>query len=317
MNEGESAVRNIASKYILEDIKIKQDGDDYVYSQKVGNINSVDDIKDIISCFDGDWIFRGQRDAFWALVPSIQRFTTSIDWDSYENAVVDAVMEKEQQCVKFKGAPYHEKLMNIQHYGGVTRFLDFSFNWRVATFFAFCGDQKESYKNSHEFCAIWAVNYKKIKANAEKFMQEKWGYIPKSQEEILSKMVTEDKIGSFVYPFVFSGNKSSRIVKQEGLLLAQCDPCDSFGNNLFNIWEERELSRHDYETFELMVSKIIIPFSLRKDVLDFLGTEGFTKEYLLPGKEEFSSMKKIIQDVDIQAQKRIKKKIEEFKKGME
>lgn len=311
------------NKYILigkdevEASRVAQ-GDEQAYVEKVGNIESVVDLEAVFQEFSSDWVFRGQSDARWALNPSIQRDRKYIDWDSYEEPIIDAlassqlVLKKWPQFQKFS---YLEKLGFVQHYGGVTRFLDFSYDWHVACFFALNFDRtvwgkllngKKS--KTLKYCAVWAINVKEIKKMALQLMQAKWSSIPDSEDGILDTIIKTDKVAPFVYPFDLKQNKNTRMQRQQGLLLVQCDSCLSFGNNLFNISEDQSLEVN-YEHCASIGKKIYIPFSLGHEIYGYLSGLGFTRKQLLSEEEFFRRMKKIIQQVEIEAMKRTKPRV--------
>lgn len=290
-------------------------GDEHTYVQKIGNIKSITDFKTIFQTFSDGWIFRGQRDARWALDPPIQRYMRYANWDSYEEPLVDILVSHNsvsKRWPQIQALSYLEKLAYIQHYGGMTRFLDFSCDWHVACFFALSLDSGWSFRNiisringSSEFCVVWALNLKEIKNKALQLMSAEWPLVPNSEEKILDEVIKTDKTMSFVYPFDLGSSKSCRMKRQQGLLLAQCDPSISFGNNLFNVSENRELSRDDYQQFAVMGKKIYIPLVLKKEIEKHFNQSGFSKNQLLPDSEAFSEMTKLIHKVESKAKKRL------------
>lgn len=309
-------------KYILtgrDEVEVSKaaKGDEHTYVQKIGNIKSIEDFKTIFQVFSNDWIFRGQNDASLALNPSIQRCRGYTDWDSYEEPLVEILVSSKsalKNWPQLQKLSYLEKLAYIQHYGGKTRFLDFSYDWRVACFFALNLDRKCSLCNilrgigskKPKFCVVWAFNLKAIKSKALQLMRDGGLVVPASEEEILNTIIKTDKMISFVYPFDLGSNKSLRMHRQQSLLLVQCDPCISFGNNLFNVSENQVPDRVDYKQFELIGKKIYVPFALKKDIEQYLNQSGFSKERLLPDGNVFSDMEKLICKVESKAKGRLK-----------
>ncbi len=113
-------------------------------------------------CQSGEsWIFRGQANASWKLSSSLER--TVARYARQQNRRIDFLMvegdivEMGQRILKARTGTANciddemDLLAYIQHYGGVTRLLDFSDSFAVALFFAV-------EKADSEFATVWCLN---------------------------------------------------------------------------------------------------------------------------------------------------------------
>ncbi len=103
------------------------------------------------------WIFRGQSDPRWDLKTSLERilYLRGIDplrWSVSESFILLDFQKAAHNVLK--DTPDKNALTYwlsiIQHYGGPTRFLDFSTSFYIASFFAL--------QHAINDCAIWAFN---------------------------------------------------------------------------------------------------------------------------------------------------------------
>lgn len=98
------------------------------------------------------FIYRGQTNSEWDISPRIERKTDfSLDQlEEYEGFVFDFI----DKNPAYTGLSDIEKLAKIQHYGGETRFVDFTHTFRNALFFALY-DPDKKYQNK-DF-TVWLV----------------------------------------------------------------------------------------------------------------------------------------------------------------
>jgi hypothetical protein len=101
-------------------------------------------------------VFRGQRDASWFLLSSLERACARLRPDVTIEQAERHVLRKfqERAAEYYQSCPDNDDALGwfslIQHHGGPTRLLDFSKSVHVAAFFALAEADGES--------AIWAVN---------------------------------------------------------------------------------------------------------------------------------------------------------------
>lgn len=103
------------------------------------------------------WIFRGQINSEWDLIPSLYRppidATILKMRQEYTDTFIGS-LKKESQQFGLKHLSDLEYLAIAQHYGFYTSLLDFTWNAEVAAYFATDGDQPS------KVGVIWAFNYK-------------------------------------------------------------------------------------------------------------------------------------------------------------
>ena len=128
---------------------------------------TVDSWNDVLLLFDqithksSDWAFRGQSDERWNLSTKFERESNKYQCDPYwfknrEKIILEDFQRKAHHYVQ--NLPDSEKsiewLSLLQHYGGPTRLLDFTYSYYVAAFFAV--------ETSNINSAIWAVNINQL-----------------------------------------------------------------------------------------------------------------------------------------------------------
>ena len=129
----------------------------------------------------GEWIYRGHENSKWLLENSLERARKSkvayikAKYNNPNNAsslrrfdmlgIAGNYYIHEFHAIQAYKSRSHQKnlsnieaLCNLQHYGGKTRLLDFTFSVNLALFFAF--ENKYIYQ---ERC-IWGINYKDLKS---------------------------------------------------------------------------------------------------------------------------------------------------------
>ena len=197
--------------------------------------------------------FRGQRNINWKLEPSLERIcpTKCTDWKS--KVEKRAFLEFKIRATNYlTQLPTDEDYLNwlslIQHFGGATRLLDFTWSGFIAAFFAFedlAVDGKP---------VVWAVNTTKLILNAAKYfkgdlfkcldattfsLEEEFNKILHTQFHPLKQnfaIRNEELIEkNFIIPLI-TDNRHQRLNAQRGLFLANLHNHDdfSFGKGLIN-----------------------------------------------------------------------------------
>lgn len=266
--------------------------------QEVGNFDNWSEVENLISGFTDEWIFRGQSNPLWELVPSIARnrvineYTDRYDWESCN--ICDIA---ETFCKKSKTSLPKGKLnltAYVQHYGGLTRLLDFTRNINIALFFAFELDSKS--KDNDENHAVWTINKCWLEEIFKTIIQKKfpqWNKLPPHQQyEIF--LSNKNKCNLCVIP-VCSDIDDDRINRQESIFLYQWDTSETFVSNLYEFeYLDTTSSTGKYHAWYLEikknVKKIIIPSSFKDSVVKYLSSKNMTESFLLPNDDQFCEM---------------------------
>jgi len=256
-----------------------------------------------------DWAFRGQSDERWDLSTKFEREIGKYKIIPYwfynrEHYILQDFQRGAQQYVDNlpESKNYIGWLSLLQHYGGPTRLLDFTYSFYIALFFAV---EKSNYDS-----AVWAVNINKLIRQLSKlnYLDLKkagpsFGKIIKqgnvlAQESIENKKNKKD-IVCIVEPF----QQHERILKQQGLFLFPGNIEKSFEHNLCqtfefnfkelksnNASEDRVYSRfHTIDFTNASIIKIVIPSKLHSKAVLELRKMNITAAALFPGLDGFAS----------------------------
>ena len=245
------------------------------------------DVVGQLSHFDGDWIFRGQKDVSWGLEPSIERCASKGFWNPKESKAYqefrDRALAYKRDLPKLPNSDL-AWLATMQHYGGPTRLLDWTEDPNVAAFFAvFDADRRTA-------SAVWAINHTAITKESERLLS-------------LAHRASDDNqhFGSTFFratwpPVVMHVNTSwpsKRQKKQKGLFLCsnQTQWEYSFETCLKNVLERRPKGERRW------LCKITIPPDARDDLLADLTERGVTYESLFPDLGGLGRSLKIIASI--------------------
>jgi hypothetical protein len=224
----------------------------------------------------------------WHLEPSLERLLGP-DSKNYfvELKLISEVDRKSHHYLTKEKQPENliEKFGVIQHYGGPTRFLDWTFSYFVAAYFSV-----EEKQNKDQY-AIWAVNYDWLKIKSLEILRKE---IDKNINIIGpdTKKITDDDIllkilqGKFLSIVPIEPYKSNERIKvQNGLFLINSNCEVSFEEN-FDAYDKTECKKY--------IKKITIPNNKREEILRELNLMNITADYLYPGLEGFSRSLKFL-----------------------
>jgi FRG domain len=249
------------------------------------------------------WIFRGHANADNPLETTLYRAANRrtgplpflFDW---EERILRQFQRRAHHYVSDlpRRKDRLEWLALIQHYGGPTRLLDFSYSFYLAAFFAIEKPKRR------EAAAIWAVNHARLGERIAVKFKANWP--PKSSDRM-----NIDHIG-FVNdflarkrepePFVISvapERMNERLSIQQGLFLVPCDISVRFEENLaatFSLAPEslrhREAASWKGKTLpeEIALVKIRLPRHLHTIALRDLYAMNVTSASLFPGLDGFA-----------------------------
>jgi len=191
---------------------------------KVIQPNSWDDMRHLILQMTGQWAFRGQTKESWGLSTTLERAMFTGEHSEKK----DLNGEKEKIILwEFKRRAHHylpsvpsdtqhlEWLALLQHYGGVTRLLDYSYSFYVAAFFAV------EKLDPNEDAAIWAINLKIVNRVFKEKMKFSNEYLTKEDinhkyNNELNRLIWKNDNESLVFP-VEPDRMNERLAIQQGL----------------------------------------------------------------------------------------------------
>lgn len=255
------------------------------------------------------WAFRGQADATWPLETTLYR-------EAVRNGSIESRFlhhREEWLLYQFRRFAHHYRtdlppekdtldwLALVQHYGGPTRLLDFSYSLYVSAFFAV-----ESAVNDS---AIWAVNLSTLElATCSRLEYSPAGSIVDWRHAHNEKFqeVIKEPIEQLAVIHVEPDQMHERLYIQQGLFLAPTNPNEPFMKNLSSSFRcryptkngeterkwTRALDNRSYAEYGekgyISVLKIILPLEWHREILEDLESMNISAATLFPGLEGFS-----------------------------
>lgn len=188
------------------------------------------------------WAFRGQADSTWTLKTTFEREgqKNNLDTYYYKTCESNIITDFQRQAFQYiQNIPPKDKFIDwlayIQHYGGPTRLLDFTYSFYVAAFF--------SMKSIDFKPSIWCFNINNLISHQIEFKSllfEKGyretlnAYVEAANQNIASKQNfgTTQKKGNIylVEPY----NQEQRLGIQQGFFLFPTEIELTFEENLAN-----------------------------------------------------------------------------------
>lgn len=269
---------------------------------------------DTVSVFNaiskkGLWVFRGVRNFEWSLKTYFEREAEKHELDSYyrntcESNIITAFQRQSKQYLQNLPAndEYIDWLALIQHYGGPTRLLDFTYSFYVAVFCAL--------RNADSKAAVWAINTNSLIRVDDGIASQ----IPEiGYKEIIQKYVSlannvlnegqkfnESERKQTVYP-VEPFFQEQRLAIQQGLFLFPVDIETSFMGNLSrafgaqsdDVFDHENLEEYSLDDFNknsaaLSLIKIVLSNDLRCEAINQLQHMNISEATLFPGLDGFS-----------------------------
>ncbi len=242
------------------------------------------------------WAFRGHPYKCWRLIPTLQRAAETYRYPPSDLPRREALILRHFQRRAHHHVPApparEERLQwlaLVQHHGGPTRLLDFSYSFYVAAFFAVeqaVGD-----------AAIWAVNLRQIEhpvSSRSRVGDTDTRHRAFAEEHLKEAAILSRKGVLNVQP----ERMNERITVQQGLFLFPCDLTSSFEDNLVATFRSdlqalRQLSKKKPSAVKASIAdlgliKIILPKEMHKRALDDLKAMNITSTTLFPGLDGFA-----------------------------
>lgn len=204
------------------------------------------------------WVFRGLSNSSYALKTSFERLCF------HQKSETD-IFQLEQGLIRnfkrnlrafhpnlsyIKDDDIYEHMALLQHFGGATRFLDVTYSFFVALFFATWNLKIENNKEKKSF-SIWCFNRMWIEKRYKDFLPEKilrmyndydkFGKDVRIQKEVINYIPDllksypnlNNEFLSVINMSPFYSN--TRMIRQQGMFLMPTNPYHSFEENLFNM----------------------------------------------------------------------------------
>jgi hypothetical protein len=252
--------------------------------------------------FAGRCVFRGHRNSKWPLSTTLSRhrrapYHPKTSWD------VDEMLRRFLVNLKTMGIdpPYvHDtrraRLEFARHYGVPSPLIDFSHSPYIAAFFAFSGVRPYDSKPSDR-SAIYCLNIFELASVWAKLHTPSFDGTADATK--LSSMFA-DYTNNFTYADPPFGNEyppnllkfidlpaswNRRMQRQIGCFLYDSMNYQSIGfNDLEHFLGQTEVPRHR-DGAEPMLTKIVVPHSLGRDILEHLDLMGISATHLYDGYE--------------------------------
>ena len=226
-------------------------------------IKSVSEYLSTVQSFEqqhiAQWIFRGQGNEKYQLVPSLFRIdikSTLTDWNDLEEYMLKVFKREARPFSEFEPEDESELLALAQHHGLPTRLLDWSTNPLVALFFAV-----ENYDSDVENSAVWCYGF-----------HSTHNCHPVSTR--IDRRLTLEKGNDIIFP----NHVSPRITNQSGCFTIHELPK---GREDFVPFDQQN---NDCGLFDL----IVVNKKHRKDILDQLYDLGYHHGLIYPGLDGLS-----------------------------
>jgi hypothetical protein len=122
------------------------------------NTYQINDFNDLFSLIKSKsnsnlWIYRGQSNIEWDLIPKIGRYVRNKNWD--DRFILESWYRKASVFMRREINGWWERLALAQHYGLPTRLLDWTYTPTIAVFFAVI-------ENLEKDGLVYAYEYNKL-----------------------------------------------------------------------------------------------------------------------------------------------------------
>lgn len=252
------------------------------------------------------WAFRGQSDSEWGLKTKFEREGEQHSLNTYfysvcESNVITNFKRQAGQYIQNLPDPQNtlDWLAIIQHYGGPTRLLDFTYSFYVATFFAI--------QNASSDSAVWSLNINYLLKKDSEFKSQigmiSFQNIIKKYVERLNNFIgytpsdQADESICIVEPFI----QEKRLSIQQGLFIGPTNIEKSFQSNLASAinakndnFSDNNLSLITSDQLEsingddLFLIKFILSKDIKYEVVDQLRNMNISDATLFPGIDGFT-----------------------------
>jgi hypothetical protein len=223
------------------------------------------------------WRYRGQRLASWPLRTALERVSLQGFY----------VPQAEQfMLIKFRAISHQyrdeigdlsgllEVLALMQHHGAPTRLLDWTRSPFVATFFAFNDVLAED-----KTCAVWAIRPAALAGENKKILESQFSGtydFGLKDDKVLGDLFYREQVS--LVDCVEPRRLNRRMVAQQGTFVCPGDTRIGFMDNL---------KAYPTSVAKKALVKLVLPASLRTEVLAELKKMNITEATLFPGLDGF------------------------------
>lgn len=262
-------------------------------------VNSWSDCRELFKFIEG-WVFRGQANSDWSLQTTLERGAEINSTD------IRSIPQVEQNIIdKFQRRAVHyldklpgkentlEWLSLIQHHGGPTRLLDFSYSYYISLFFSI----DQAFQESSVYCLNKdLVSKKGLETEKWRGLDDETKFGSREYCNDALKEQTLSPLVMLVEPF----NIHERLSRQQGLFAVPFEGRQSFEYNLsltVNRYQKalpksRVINSYievlDVLQNECALLKVRIPKNLHNEIRKELKLMNITSETLYPGIDGFS-----------------------------
>jgi FRG domain len=261
---------------------------DSIISDQFYEERSATSFKELVAVIDDligepyEWVFRGMRDARYALVTSLDRAldAAAIDLTKAKFTEGGLLRAFQRQAHHYLDQPPHlvsmlEWLAIMQHHGAPTRLLDWSHSVYVAAYFAMAETSMRDSRPS----VVWALNWAWLErdcqhaADFRAMWESDRNWEDKSNfDRLLKWKPAVLKVNAFRH--------SERLAIQQGTFLMSTD--------VSKTWEENLLESFPATSTKPFVKKIVIDPGARNSILVGLNRMNVHHGTLFPGLDGFS-----------------------------
>lgn len=268
------------------------------------------DARDVAEQLD-HFVYRGQCNAQWPLETSIERAAKRFGMDreliaSQEKFVLKRFIRR--ACYMSQASPREtdmfEWLALLQHHGGSSRLLDFTFSFAVASFFAM--------ETADDACAVWAVDESALHiALVKKYEKEIGGMFSGHELNDATAAIVDSRLQSqSENPFLAEADEepdlvvvatpmriSERLAAQHGTFLVPLDLATPLEASLMASlrcapdahWEDCAAADVcKYDPSGIAIVKFVIPREACSAGLALLADANVTAATLFPGLDGFA-----------------------------
>lgn len=234
---------------------------------------------------DNRWIFRGQREASWPVSSRLDRECDrfAIPTGQRTNWEYRIVREFKRHYARF-GQPEPTSIIEwlalIQHYGGPTRLIDWTYSFWAAVAFAV------EEMRPCEPCAIWAMDFDWAQQRVDQTLPkdvEGLSHDERNRPENLKKVFEAKKKPGMVFVSPFRLNE--RLAIQQGTFVTTRDLAYSFDENLSATLKSTKASDPSGRFVKIVLDLSTLEL---KNVLHELHRMNVTRRTLFPGFDGFS-----------------------------